>query len=195
MAKHFSYRALIRGLENLYAKISLLVLHKRINSYHGNATYKEHAKNIKTPLMEFIETTIKQAVKTGNTNGNNKPASSNSNNNPQPVHPAKQKTEHHQLSRERIDELSKYFKERNKGPDLHPPIQKQLEHSVWEHLHTALRYAGLGDKRNSKMHADIVDSACKELAHYMDEEPYLAFITDIEDHLAALKTSHKNKDS
>ena len=193
MAKHFSYRALIRRLENLYAEISLIVLHKRINSYHGNATYKEHAKNIKTPLMEFIETTIKQAVKTNNTNNNNKPASSDTR--PQPDHPAKQQSEHHQLSRERIDELSKYFKKRNKATELHPPIKKQLEHSVWEHLHAALRYAGKGDKRNSKMHADIVDSACKELAHYMDEEPYLAFITDVEEHLAALKTNHKNKDS
>lgn len=190
MAKHFSYRAFIRGLENLYAKFALTVLHKRISNYQDKTIPKEHARDIKTPLMKFMDTTVSQAVK-----GNITDDEATTGEVIQPHHPAAQHTGHHVLSRERIDELSKYFKERNKGAELHQPIKKQLEHSVWEHIHAALRCARKGDERNSKMHVDIVDSACKELAHYMDEEPYLEFIGHVEEHLSTLKSGQIDKDA
>lgn len=188
MTKHFSYRVLIQSLGNLYTKVSLIVLHKRIGNYHRNAPHKEHARDVKTPLMEFIESTVAQAVKPNNMQVDSRDSTIEAR--LQIPHAG-----HHKLSRERIDELSKYFKGRSDGADLHPPIREKLKHSVWEHLHAALRTARLGDKRNSKMHADIVDSACKELAHYMDKEPYLAFIADVESHLADLKPNQQEKDS
>ena len=187
MAEHFSYRALIQGLEKLYARISLRVLHKRIDSYHSSASHKEHAGDIKTALMEFIESTIAQAVKSDSAS-NERDRISTSIETKLPT----SQSETHDLNRERIDELSKYFKSRSNGADLHPPIREKLEHSVWDHIHAALRTARQGDKRNSKMHADIADTACKELAHYMDEESYLALIEDIELHLAALVPNQKD---
>ena len=180
-----SYRALIQALKDLYTKVSLIVLHKRISTYQINAPHKEHAKHIKSSLMEFLETTISQAVQVNDITNKNELTTKLI----QPRHyqPADQNAVNTLLNRDRINELSKYFKKRSKGAELHPPIQKQLEHSVWEHMHAASRCAKNGDKRNSKMHADIVDSACKELAHYMEEEPYLEFIGRVADHLSALK--------
>ena len=183
MAETFFYRRLIKALERLYTQVSLIVLHKRISAYHSNASYKEHARDIKSPLMEFIETTISQAVKvnpTTNENVKNQPQSLSN-------QPTAQYVDHPKLNRARINELSKYFKKRNRGADLHPTMERKLELSILEHMHAAFRCARDGDKRNSKMHADIVDSACKELAHYMEEKPYLEFIGKVADHLAALK--------
>lgn len=185
MAKKFSFRALIQALEGLYTKISLIVLHKRISSYHSTTSHKEHARDIKSSLMEFIETTIAQAVKVNYTINENERATNQVH--PRTDQPAQQHLVHLQLSREGINELSKYFKKRGEGAELHPPIKDQLERSVLEHINAAFRCARDGDKRNSKLHVDIVDSACKELAHYMEEEPYLKFIGNVADHLDALK--------
>lgn len=189
MAEHFSYRALIRGLENLYSKVALHVLHKRINSYHSQASDgKRKHDGIKTPMMNFIESTVAQAVKV-NTNLNSEQASTEIKS--PPHHPAAQHTGHHELSRERIDELSKYFKERNKGADLHPPIREKLEHSVWEHIHATIRRARQGDERNAKMHLNIATTACKELAHYMNDEEYQAFVAEAESYMGKLNTPNK----
>ena len=185
-----AYRILIQALKELYTNISLIMLHKRISTYQINASHQEHASNIKSSLMEFIETTIAQAVKASGKTNENELATNHVK--PRPDRIAEQYIVETLLNRDRINELSKYFKKRSKGAELHPPIKKQLEHSVWEHLHAASRCAKDGDIRNSKMHADIVDSACKELAHYMEEEPYLKFIGKVTDYLATLMPNLKS---
>ena len=186
MAKNFSYRALIKGLKNLYSTVALQLLHKRINSYHSKASdgKRKHHDGIKTPMMNFIESTVAQAVKSNYSTQHDEHADSIIKAPPQ--HPATQHTGHHELSRERIDELSKYFKERNKGSDLHPPIREKLEHSVWEHIHTTIRCARQGDKDNAKMHLNIATAACKELAHYMDDEEYQTFVARAEGYMDTL---------
>lgn len=191
MAKHFSYRALIKGLENLYSKIALHVLDKRINSYHSQASdgKRKHHDGIKAPMMNFIESTVAQAVKSNYSAQNDEHADTEINS--PPHHPRTQHTGHHELSRERIDELSKYFKERNKGADLHPPIREKLEHSVWEHIHATIRRARQGDERNAKMHLNIATTACKELAHYMNDEEYQAFVSEAESYMDKLNTPNK----
>lgn len=190
MTEHFSYRALIRGLENIYSKIALHVLHKRISSYHNQASdgKRKHHEGIKRPMMNFIESTVAQALKV-NTNLNSE--QTNTEIRVPPHHPAAQHTGHHELSRERIDELSKYFKERNKGADLHPPIREKLEHSVWEHIHATIRRARQGDERNAKIHLNIATTACKELAHYMNDEEYQAFVADAENYMTKLNAPNK----
>ena len=186
MAKHFSYRALIRGLEKLYTKVSLKLLHQRINSYHRQASdgKRQNHDGIKTPLSQFIETTVAQATSANHTEHNYDHLAEERK--PEPTSAQSATSESGQLSRERIDELSKYFKERTKGAELHPPIRDKLEHSVWEHIHSTVRCARLGEKSNAKMHLNIAHSACKELAHYMDDEEYQAFVAEAEDHMKTL---------
>ncbi|MDH3342176.1 MAG: hypothetical protein OEM07_00475 [Gammaproteobacteria bacterium] len=94
-----------------------------------------------------------------------------------------------------VGELSKYFKERSQGSDIHPGIKEKLEHSVWEHIHAAIRYAHQGNEYNSKIHTDIACNACKELAHYMDDEAYRLFTIEVAKHLSDLKSGCEIKNS
>jgi len=190
MSNKFSYRSLIEGLKKLHFKVSLLALHKQINSYHSKPSdgHRKHHDGIKTPLMEFIETTVSQAV---TTRTNHEPVheqeSTFADAPSHVVHPAAKSNLDREISRERIDELAKYFKARTKGDEFHPPIREKLEHSVWEHIHSTIRCARQGDKTNAKMHLNIATAACKELAHYMDEDEYRAFVAHAEDYMGALK--------
>ena len=194
MKKTFSHSALIRALKKLYTRVSLTVLHKRINEYQKVATHKKHANDIKSPLHECIDIIIGYAL-----------------DNPEIIytidrlknettadhlhHHKKPQTagQHNMVNQEHIGELSKYFKARRDGSDLHPGINEKLELSVWDHVHATIRCARLGDDRCSLMHAAITDCACKELAHYMNKQDYLLFTAEVKKHLDALKTEHQNK--
>lgn len=191
MSKKFSYRALIDKLKKLHFKVSLMELNKRINSYHSNVSdgKRKHPGGIKAPLTEFIETTVAQATSSNHTNHSYDHLAKERKPEPHPAYP--ETPQPGQLSRERIDELSKYFKERNKGADLHPPIREKLEHSVWEHMHTAIRCARQGEESNAKIHLNIAHSACKELGHYMEEDEYQAFVRSAEEHMENLTNSQK----
>lgn len=195
MSKTVSYRVLIRGIEKIYFKISLIVLHKRMDNYHKQASHskKEYANDIRSPLLECADILIV-----------------NNPDNPEVIHAIDCTTaesattnwhtheKHHAatdldnqaaFNHEHVGELSKYFRDRGRSSDLHPGIKEKLEHSVWEHIHATIRYARQGDDRSSKMHAGIASYACKELAHYLNQEDYQAFATEVEEHLNILKSS------
>lgn len=198
MSKTVSYRVLIRGIEKIYFKISLIVLHKRMDNYHRQASHskKEYANDIRSPLLECADilivnnqdnpevihaidcTTAESATTNWHTHEKHR-AATDANNQPA-------------FNHEHVGELSKYFRERGRSSDLHPNIKEKLEHSVWEHIHATIRYARQGDNRSSKMHAGIANYACKELAHYFNQEDYQAFATEVEEHLNCLKATQQN---
>jgi hypothetical protein len=69
---------------------------------------------------------------------------------------------------------------------LHPGIDDKLKHSIWEHIHAAIRYAKLGDRCDAKMHTNIASYAYRELAHYLSKEEYAKFTSDINNQLGRL---------
>lgn len=190
MANTLSYRALIRGIEKVYFRVSLIVLHKRMDSYHKQSSHShhEHASDIHSPLLDCVDVLI--------VNNTNKPETIYSIDCTLTENAASNLYQHMnkvsampaEFNHEYVGELSKYFKERSRSTDLHPCIQEKLEHSVWEHIHATIRCARQADKRNMKIHAGIASSACKELAHYMSEQDYRAFTTEVEQHLLVLKS-------
>ncbi|MDH5387186.1 MAG: hypothetical protein OEY06_01910 [Gammaproteobacteria bacterium] len=191
MSNIIPYRVLIRGIEKLFVKISLIILHNRMNSYHRkiNRIETSYDQDIKTPLMEFIETTVAYAIKTNNTEHNNQhniPNTFSQSN--QPLPPLQQ---HHKINPQHVGELSRYFKERSNGGETHPPIKDKLEHSVWEHIHATTRCARQGDKRKAKLHLNIASSAHRELAHYMSDKEQLAFAEKVDRYMALLKTDNQ----
>ncbi|WP_126454220.1 hypothetical protein [Sulfuriflexus mobilis] len=93
----------------------------------------------------------------------------------------------HMINKENVGELSRYFKEKSNVARFPSGIEEKLQHSTWENIHAAIRYAKQGDERKARIHVDIASSACKELAHFMNEAVYTAFIIDIEKHLDAVK--------
>lgn len=189
MKNRLSLSSLIEAIERFYVSVSVTILHKRMESYHrqsSNST-KPYANDIKSPLLECINEIIE------NGQGNPEPPDVFVYSDPVGVtirpHTAEElrRGARYVLSREDVGELSKYFKARAGGSDLHPGIKEKLERSTWEHIHAAIRYARQGDSRNASMHAAIANSACKELAHYMVEEQCREFILGIEEHLEIFK--------
>lgn len=194
MSNIVSYRALVRGIEKVYFKVSLIVLHKRMDSYHRVASHQTHANDIKSPLQECVDIIVGYALDNPNVvysvdhNMDKYTALHLSNHKKNQVAAL-----HTQVNQEHIKELSKYFKARSTGSGLHPSIQEKLEHSIWDHVHATLRSARLGDDHCSQMHANIACYACKELAHYMNKDDYHVFTMEVENHLNILKSDYPNK--
>ena len=186
MNRSNSYNALIGKIERLYFKVSLKILHRRMASYHKTSVHSEHAQEIKSPLQECIDIIVGYAL-----------------DNAEVIYPVGTLSADHlarsrsasattnveePISHQDISELSRYFKARSQGLDLHPSIQEKLENSIWDHVHATIRYARQGDKLNSRMHMNIANCACKELAHYLDKNDYCAFTGEVSAHLATLKS-------
>jgi hypothetical protein len=98
-------------------------------------------------------------------------------------------TRHQGINKKNTSELSKYFKVRQNGSELHPGIEDKLMHSTWEHIHAAIRCARLGGECDAKMHTDIASYAYRELAHYLSEEEYAEFTSEISHQLGRLFNS------
>ena len=187
------YSVLIRKMEKLYFRVSLIVLHKRIDGYHKVAAHKKHAEDIRSPLQECVDIIVGYALDNPEIIYTIDRPRNETISNHLPQHKNKQTgDQYHAVNPNHISELSKYFKARRDGSDLHPGIKEKLQHTIWDHIHATIRCARHCDDRCSKMHAAIADSACKELAHYMEKEDYHLFTTEVKHHLDTLKAEHEN---
>ena len=182
------YDSLIQEIKELYNKASLAILHKRISDYHRHTDYSEHAHagDIKSLLITYIDkipasTTASQETK----------FSADSIIPKEPVvdkylYERHETDTRHVVSHKYVGDLSKYFKSRRKAYDLQPGIKDKLEHSVWEHINASIQSAYKGDLKNSQMHADIANSAFKEVAHYMSVAEYNDFSKKVTVRMTAL---------
>ena len=81
-----------------------------------------------------------------------------------------------------LNGLSLYFK-KQKTQEHDPEMSEKLQKCVWDHVHTAHRSARSGDENTAKLHAGIATNAMKTLSHYMPEEEYTDFCTDVHNQL------------
>lgn len=189
---------LMGELNRLYTQLALAQLHKRMHGYHHHANHDAgtQATDIKSTLSDYIDNVVSKI----NASGAHQPAAGSKttskyaghhlNDFPFISHPHRDIARPPcQLNKKQISELTKYFKERKKGSDLHPSIKEKLKDSLWEHINAAIQCAHRGDAHNSKMHVDIANYAFKEVAHYMPEEQYAALAKKINERLEALKTA------
>ena len=182
------YNALIRSMEKLYKRVSLLLWHKRMDGYHESASqgHRSYRNGIKSPLQDCIVNIMANSPGDAQTNpGNDRPVptTTTNTNTDSKANAGKKQV----VNEGKAENLSGLINERTDGSELYPEIVTKLEHSIWEHIHATIRYARQGDNYNATMHSDIANSACKELAHYLDEEHYQAFIIKIEEHLESYK--------
>lgn len=184
------YSALISRMEKLYKRVSLRLWRKRMDGYHAPASqgHRFYGNDIKSPLQDCIVNIME------NTPGD--AASIPVNGRPAPDSPTAPNTaaktgidKPHAAVGSVAENHSGSFIERANGSGIYPEIVNKLENSIWEHIHATIRYARQGDEHNATMHSDIANSACKELAHYLDDEHYQAFIIKIGEHLDTYKTS------
>lgn len=56
MTRIIFYNALIQAIEKLYCRLTLRRLHRQMNSYHKQSSYrmKSYAIDIKSPLLECV---------------------------------------------------------------------------------------------------------------------------------------------
>ena len=192
MKNNSFYIELIHAIEKLYSKITLRILHKRINSYHQQLSpdnFNLHTLDIKAPLFKYIDdiNNHDQQTATG-IQSLDYSFYSQTTNSPTPSH--YQLANQRIVNKENVGELSKYFKARHNGSELRPGIEKKLKLSTWEHFHAAIRHARLGDASVAKMHADIANCAYRELAHYVSNEVYTEIALEIENQLSVLSNNN-----
>ncbi|NOR43272.1 MAG: hypothetical protein GQ572_08025 [Gammaproteobacteria bacterium] len=199
---------LLHKLQQLYYRIAVSRLHKLMDRYHSYTSHskKSHANDIKTSILEYVDNIVVVEKEKNITKG--------SNDTDHPVTEAgvaaKHVTQSHHdlfpfksdekddgpnpyaLNKKQVDELSKYFKAREKGPELHHDMEEKLRDSIWAHMNASVQCALKGDGRSAKMHADIADYAFKEIAHYMPKEQYLELTEKINRRLDTLKVNQDN---
>lgn len=198
MSKYLN--ALIHELERLYKQLTLAQLHKRMHSYHGRRSNHPHAADINLTLSEYIESIIPnhdavppspQTSQPERTFTDTRDSHVTDTKKPDRSYPYKTETDHHlpesgRVDKNKISELSKYFKRRTNDAELHPTIKEKLKRSVSEHINAAIQCALRGDRRNAKMHVDIASYAFREIAHYMPEDQYRTLTATLDEHLSAL---------
>ncbi len=73
-------------------------------------------------------------------------------------------------------ETASHFHERGADDLIHSSVGEQIKARALEHVNKALLLARQGDKANSRLHADLTNSAVKEAARFMDREEYKEFV-------------------
>jgi len=195
---------LFNKLQQLYYRIAVSRLHKLMDRYHRYTSHskKAHANDIKTSILEYVDNVVVEKEKNitkglDDTDHSRTEAGVAAKHVTQSHHglfPFKQDEKDdgpnpYALNKKQVDELSKYFKARTKGPELHHGMEEKLKDSIWIHMNASVQCALKGDGRSAKMHADIADYAFKEIAHYMPKEQYLELTEKINKRLDTLKVN------
>ena len=197
---------LLHKLQQLYYRIAVSRLHKLMDRYHRYTSHskKSHASDIKTSILEYADNVVVVEKEKNITKGLNDTdhtvteAGVTDKHVTQSHHdlfPFKQDDKNdgpnpYALNKKQVDELSKYFKAREKGPELHHGMGEKLKDSIWIHMNASVQCALKGDGSSAKMHADIADYAFKEIAHYMPKVQYLELTEKINKRLDALKNGN-----
>ena len=195
----------VHKLQQLYSRIAVSRLHKLMDRYHKYTSHskKAHANDIKTSILEYADNVVVAEKEKNITKGLNDTGhpvteagvtAKHATQSHHDLFPFKQDDKNdgpnpYALNKKQVDELSKYFKAREKGPELHHGMGEKLKDSIWIHMNASVQCALKGDGSSAKMHADIADYAFKEIAHYMPEEEYLELTEKINNRLDTLKVN------
>ncbi|MEN8764205.1 MAG: hypothetical protein ABF290_17475 [Thiogranum sp.] len=177
--------ALLHALQKLYARITSLVLHKRMDSYREEADsvadhdlaslLSDHIDRLAAPRPENSgeqqHRVSEQKVQTVTQNST----------------PGRPHADHQvSIVGRTFSGLGRYLKSSRTETVLDPELSKKLKMSAWHHIHTALRLARQGEAETAKLHLDIASQALKEAAHYMSREEHIALIVEVEEKLGEI---------
>lgn len=164
---------LLSKIKSLYTEIFLLSLHNRINSYHSS-THTNHHNMISSTLHKLIDEVVKDVSKTEKGIKHTALKIENTELPPQKVIPNVNQSPKPSIVSMTLNGLSIYFKKR-KAHEKDPAVEARLRRCVWDHVHSAHRYARTGDAITAKLHAGIASEAMKTLSHYIPEDEYNDF--------------------
>jgi len=184
--KKLSIHNLLSVLKELYGKLSVLLREMRIASYHylvnTNNTFdivsvlnrqidgysvqdkKEHSENILPKDKEILSrvTVDNSEIKAGN-----------------------ESSDRPQIKVE--SEFEKHLKNKKPSSITEPRMGETLKASVWEHVHTAIRYIKKGEIEKAKLHTNIAGHALEEAGHFMSDADYADMVYEVEHYFAESK--------
>jgi len=169
--------SLLNKIRRLYTELFLVSLHDRIHSYRALSPSDNHHE-ISGTLHKLIDEIVKEVshnysakdykdIKyqsivgslTSDESGNIQSHSTN-------------------MGSMTLNGLSLYLKNHQAQEDcLH--LSEKLQRCVWDHVHSAHRFALTGDGDTAKLHADIACNAIKVLSSYMPADEYSEFFNEI----------------
>ena len=181
--------SILERIKKLYTEFFLASLHNRIDSYHTSSGSDDHHR-VGDALHKLIDKTSQHADKVHAVKAEK---GTQYHTEPAPDTAKSRKIQDHKTSlfSMTMNGLSMYFK-KHKRHEHDPEMTEKLQRCVWDHVHSAHRYARTGDASSAKLHANIATSAMKTLSHYMEDEEYSDFCGEVHEQLDQ-DTSSKSK--
>jgi len=172
--------SLLYRIKRLYTEVFLVSLHNRIDNYHSLLLSDKH-HDISDVLHELIDEIVKEAASTYSVEDyrHKKYLSDDA----VESEPQKDITRHStSMMSMTLNGLSVYLKKES-AQQNDPHMSARLQKCVWDHVHSAHRFARLGDAKTAKLHADIAVNAMKTLSCYMSGDEYTSFFETISEQL------------
>lgn len=189
MSKNFSNHSLFVTLQKLQAKLAVVIVKIRAHSYRSVFKTSSHF-NMASMLADQVDElalSMSGNIKPNDNNVDNQSHSSERTFN-KPISKSNKIINTENI----IDpetEFSKHLKERKHSIVSNRYIGDKLQESVWEHIHSAIRYARQGDVDTAKFHSKLAASALDESGHYLNNEDYSDLVYKIQHYF-----SDANKD-
>ena len=175
--------SLLHKIKRLYTELFLVSLHNRIDSYHTFMHSNKH-HTISEQLHKLIDETIDEASHNHSvTELKSKYLNQISEASIQSGQ-TKIQTHSTNIMAMTLNGLS-LFLQKQKAHENDPHMSAKLQQCVWDHIHSAHRYARAGDSYSAKLHANIAVNAIKTLSHYMPENEYNMFYHHLNDELTS----------
>ena len=180
MASHYNIESLIKQLQKLYRQVTARVLKNRIDSYRGDA--KGASEFLSTSLHTHVDGLDRANEQSVVKKGNSDVAPEDSE---RSIDKSGGEASQHQgpFIFKMLKGFQHYLRQKKKAPTLQPHLSQKLKDSTWEQVHTAIRQARQGDLIKARLHVDIAMNALDELAHYLPDDAYLLFRSEIKDQI------------
>ena len=171
--------SLLSTLKDLYSRLSAVLIKNRLRSYHS-IFQPENTVNITSILNKQVEKLAINSSKTSQVSEVNKRKIKS-------LDISHTKTSsHNELGlvctsvSEYESEFAKHLRHRRSSSVNHSHMGDKLKESVWEHIHSAIRYAKQGIIDKAKVHTDIAGHALEEAGHYLSNEEYTDLVCSVE---------------
>jgi hypothetical protein len=175
-------------VQGLYSRVVLTILDRRIKAYR-RLPGADNRHQAAVPLAEEIKSLAVPVSDAARRVGHNTDGSHADGH-----RSVLEKFKHHAGSsphqvaiNNTVNDLSVHLKHRQSGLALRPEMGERLRSSTREHLHAAHRLAREDQARSAALHADIASHALIEASHYMSDDDYAAFISEINGEIQAIK--------
>ena len=181
---------LLYKIKRLYTELFLVSLHNRLGRYHHHR--QSYHLDINDTLHRLIDkiTSESRHMHSVKEVSDNQTGATNANL-PQSELPLKINTHSTNVLTMTLNGLS-MFLHKQKAHEHDPRMAGKLQQCVWDHVHSAHRYARTGDGNTAKLHANIASDAIKTLSHYMPETEYNAFYDEISGELKSITADSEN---